>query len=246
MHAASTAPPPSRLARTVRPHAIAREVALIVAAWFLYFGVRAISEGRTSAAVAHARALLRLEDALGVDWEAGFQRAALHHHTLVTLANWVYIWGHWPVIAAVAVWLYRREPSAYRLLRNAMFISGAIGLAVFALYPVAPPRLMPLGLVDSVTTWSHAYRVLQPPALTNPYAAMPSLHFGWDLLVGVMLVWYGRRRVVRAAGVALPAAMAIAVVATANHFVLDVVAGAALALLGLAVASRLGRDTMRA
>jgi len=246
MHAASTAPRGPRAARAARPHAVVHEVELVATAWLLYFGVRAVSEGRAAVAVAHARAVLRLEHDLGIDWEAGVQRATLHHHALVTLANWVYIWGHWPVIAAVAVWLWRRERGAYRLLRDAMFVSGAIGLAIFALYPVAPPRLAPLALVDSVTAWSHAYRALQPPALTNPYAALPSLHVGWNLLVGLAIALHARRRAVRILGALLPAAMAVAVVATANHFVLDVVAGVALALLGLAVASRLRRDTMRA
>jgi hypothetical protein len=263
MHAAPTAPLDRRTARdsdggsgterpgragappAARPRAVVHEVLLVVAAWLLYFGVRAFSEGRRSEAVANARSVLRLERAIGVDWEAGLQRVALRDHALVTLANWIYIWGHWPVIVAVAVWLYRRERGAYRLLRNAMFISGAIGLVVFALYPVAPPRLVALGLVDSVTTWSHAYRALQPPSLTNPYAAMPSLHVGWNLLVGVMLVVHGRHRAVRALGVALPAAMAISVAATANHFVLDVVAGAALALLALAVAARIERGRVQ-
>jgi membrane-associated phospholipid phosphatase len=223
-----------------------REIAFGAAFAVVYFGIRNLTVGSAPTAYANADRLMHLERTLHLAWEAPLQGAIISHPALVTLANWVYIWGHWPVIAAVAVWLWRRERGAYRLLRDAMFVSGAIGLAVFALYPVAPPRLAPLALVDSVTTWSHAYRALQPPALTNPYAAMPSLHVGWNLLVGLAIVVHARRRAVRILGALLPAAMAVAVVATANHFLLDVVAGVALALLGLAVASRLGRDTMRA
>jgi membrane-associated phospholipid phosphatase len=94
-----------------------------------------------------------------------------------------------------------------------------------------------LGLVDTVTERSHAYRVLQPAAFVNQYAAMPSLHFGWDLLVGIAVVRNARAWYFRVVGLALPLAMAWAVVATANHFLIDCVAGAALALLALAVAT---------
>jgi hypothetical protein len=234
-----------RPAKGSERRAIAHEVILVVAAWLLYFGIRAVSQGREAAAIAHARTVVHLEQALGMNWESTIQSAALDRHWLMTAANWVYIWGHWPVIAGAAVWLWRRDRDTYRLLRDAMFLSGAVGLAVFALYPVAPPRLAPFGLVDSVMRWSHAYRALQPPSLTNPYAAMPSLHFGWDLLVGIMLVLRARHVLVRAAGVLLPAAMALAVVATANHFVIDVVAGGVLALAGLWAAVALRRATVR-
>jgi PAP2 superfamily len=225
--------------------AAAREIALVTAAWLVYFGVRAISEGRASAAFDHSLAIWELERSLGIDWEMALQEVTLGNHALMTLANWVYIWGHWPVIAVVAVWLYRRRRDGYRLLRNAMFISGAIGMVVFAVYPVAPPRLVDLGLVDSVTTWSHAYRALQPPSLTNPYAALPSLHFGWNLLVGIMVVSSARSTLLRVVGGVFPFAMMLAVVATANHYVLDVVAGGALALLGLGTALLLQPGTLR-
>ena len=116
-----------------------------------------------------------------------------------------------------------------------------IGVVIFALYPVAPPRLADIGLLDSVTRYSHAYRALQPRELTNIYAAFPSLHFGWDLLVGIALYRYATWRVVRIAGLLAPVAMALAVVATANHFVIDVAAGGAVALTGLLAARHLLR-----
>jgi hypothetical protein len=117
-----------------------------------------------------------------------------------------------------------------------MFVSGGIGLFVFALYPVAPPRLTALGYVDTVTERSEAYRVLQPPAFVNPYAAMPSLHVGWDLLVGLAVASAAGTVLLRWVGRMMPVLMFAAVVLTANHYLVDGVAGAALALLGLAVA----------
>jgi membrane-associated phospholipid phosphatase len=83
-------------------------------------------------------------------------------------------------------------------------------------------------MVDTVTVSSHAYRVLQPPMFTNQYAAVPSLHVGWDLLMGLAIAVAARRLWVRLLGVVMPVAMAIAVVLTANHYVVDAIAGAAL------------------
>lgn len=155
---------------------------------------------------------------------------------LVTLANWVYIWGHWPVILATASILYVLRRERYYLLRNAMFVSGLLGFVFFALFPVAPPRMLELGLVDTVTEQSNAYRALQPPGLTNQYAAFPSLHAGWNVLVAIVLVLAFTSWIVRALAVALPCLMIAAVVATANHFVVDVIGGVALVLVGLGAA----------
>lgn len=116
-----------------------------------------------------------------------------------------------------------------------MFISGAIGLVIFAAFPVAPPRLFDIEYIDTVTLQSHSHRVLYPPGLVNAYAAVPSLHFGWNLLVGMTWFRIARRRVWRIAGVVMPAAMAWAVVVTANHWVVDVVAGGVVALSSLAI-----------
>ena len=101
--------------------------------------------------------------------------------------NYDYIYGHWPLIAVVAAWLFFRARDEYFLMRTAFLASGAVSLIIFALYPVAPPRLMDSGIVDTINTHAHAYTLLQPSAITNQYAAMPSLHFGWDLLVGIAI-----------------------------------------------------------
>jgi len=127
-----------------------------------------------------------------------------------------------------------------------MLASGALGLVVFITYPVAPPRLVDPELVDTVTERSHAYRYLQPPNFVNQYAALPSLHAGWDLLVGISIATAGGTLLVRLIGWALPPLMAVAVVATANHYVIDVVAGIALALIGHLIALWLERRRARA
>lgn len=209
-----------------------RELGIAFLAVLAYFAVRGLTESAFPQAAENARTLIRFENWLGIRVEHDVQDFFLRDALLTNIANWVYIWGHWPVITVVAVWLALEHPARYRRLRNAFLISGGIGLVIFATFPVAPPRLMDLGLTDTVTERSHAYRVLQPHFFTNQYAAMPSLHFGWDLLVGVAIVTTSRRWLVRVVGVLLPVLMAIAVVATANHYIIDAVAGAALGLFG--------------
>jgi hypothetical protein len=212
-----------------------KEAALVNAAILAYFAIRNATAGNVDTAFANARRIVRWEDALSLGWERGIQ-AAIDGSRLVTLANWVYIWGHWPVIVATGVALFLLRRDRYRLLRNAMFVSGAIGFLFFALFPVAPPRLLDVGLVDTVTEQSHAYRALQPPGLTNQYAAFPSLHAGWNVLVGIVLFGTTAHVAVRAFAILSPLAMIFAVVATANHFMLDVAGGIAVVLVGLGVA----------
>jgi membrane-associated phospholipid phosphatase len=212
------------------------QAAIVAAGITVYFRVRHLTEGSEAAAVAHAHDLVALERAVGLYVEQPLQSFVAPSEDLVTLANWVYIWGHWPVILVTMAWLMWRHQHEFVRLRDAMLISGGVGMLVFALYPVAPPRLAGLGFVDTVTQRSDSYRVLQPPAFTNQYAAMPSLHIGWDLLVGIAIISAASTVLLRAVGVALPVLMGLAVVATANHFVIDVVAGVALVLVSYAAA----------
>lgn len=212
---------------------VGREVLIGFAAALVYFGVRGLTESSAAQAIENAERIIRLEKLLGIFWEAELQDLLTTPDGATTLANWVYIWGHWPVIAVVAVWLIRTRPYTYYRTRDAFLLSGAVGIVIFALFPVAPPRLTDLDVVDTVTDFSRSYRVLQPPAFTNQYAAMPSLHFGWNLLIGIALYREGRGTIIRPLGVILPVAMAVAVVITANHYILDPIAGGTLALAAL-------------
>lgn len=228
-------------ARTTMALGVARELVIVGFAAAVYGGVRAVTEGSVAQAVANAEAVDRLERSLGIAWEHAAQSLIIGSDSLVALANLVYIWGHWPVIIVAATFLYVRRPTHYRVLRNAVIASGLIGFAFFYALPTAPPRLVGLGLSDTVFEQSHAYRALQPPSLTNQYAAMPSLHFGWNLLVGIVLCAAFARLAVRVFAVAMPIAMGFAVVATGNHFVLDVVVGLIVVCAGLAIALALER-----
>ena len=137
MHAAGTT-----TFREWRHFALVQELALAAAAALTYFGVRNLTAGAAAEAMSNADRLARLERRAHVAWERSLQDALLDHDLLVTLANWVYIWGHWPVIITAAIVLYRNRHDRYLLLRNTIFVSGAIGFLFFALLPVAPPRLV--------------------------------------------------------------------------------------------------------
>lgn len=216
-----------------------RQVALVAGAALLYFLVRGQTQGNETSAVDHGFDLIVLERLVGLDVEADLQALVLSQHWAVTLVNWIYIWGHWPVIAVTLIWLYRTRRLDYLLLRNALFLSGAIGLAIFVSYPVAPPRLLPAGYVDTVTELSTSYRLLQPPSLVNKYAALPSLHVGWNLLIGIAVFRTRASRLATVFGIVSPLAMAAAVVLTGNHYLVDALLGSIVALAGLALSFRL-------
>ena len=233
-------PPWRRALRTIAVDSVA-----VLAGVLVYFGVRGLTAGSPETAREHARDILALERTLGLDVEAGVQALLVDVGPLTTLANWIYIWGHWPVIAVTLVWLALQDRRVFLRLRNAMVASGLLGLCVYTTYPVAPPRLLGAGYVDTITEQSRSYRVLQPPAFVNQYAAMPSLHVGWDLLVGLALVAAAGGVVLRTVGRLMPLLMAAATVLTANHYVLDVLAGAAFGLAGWAIALGLERRRER-
>ena len=210
-----------------------RELGIFAAAYLVYFGVRAATEGTAASAMHNALDLIRLEQGLGIAWEGAVQEVVVGSRLLLDLTNAVYMYGHWPVIIVAGVLLFRHRRTHYYRLRNAFLLSGLAGLFIFALFPVAPPRLTDLPLVDTVTAQAEGYRQIVPPEFVNQYAAMPSFHAGWNVLVGIVVFQATRHSLLRASAVAGPVAMLIAVVATANHFVIDVFAGVTIVLVGL-------------
>ena len=220
------------------PARLALEALFIVSAYALYLLVRGAMEGREPVAFDNASRVIDAEQNLRIFWEPDWQAAILPHNAAEWLVNTAYVWGHLPVIIAVAVWLYVFHRPRYGLYRNAFLISGAMGLLVFWLLPTAPPRLLQhWGFVDTASETA-SYYIWQPPAVVNQYAAMPSLHFGWNVLVTAALV-SNLRWSWRYASLLMPAATGGAAVLSANHFFLDLAAGAVVGLLGLWLALRL-------
>lgn len=216
------------------------QAVLIGIAAIFYFGVRMFMKGSEADAYANAQDLLHFEESLGLAWEFTAQQWVLGNKAIVTFFNWVYIWLHWPVIVGSLLWLYRHNRDRYVVFRNALFVSGAIGLLFFMSFPLAPPRFLE-GFTDTVTNLSTSYRYLQPPSIVNKYAAMPSLHVGWNLLAGIVLYQALRQNALRFLPIISPILMVLAVVFTANHYVVDAIMGIAVAAVGLAGANLIGR-----
>ena len=226
------------LRRFGKQHFIA-EATLLYAAYFCYFLVRGLVKDQASTAQINAHRIVDLERSLRFFFEAEAQQFALRFDWLINSMNLVYVWFHWPVIVIVLIWLFVERPGEYALYRNAILISGALALLIFAFFPVAPPRFMPeFGFIDTIEQRSYSQHVLLPSGLANKYAAMPSLHAGWNLLMGLALVRNARQPLVRAAGVVIPILMTMSIVLTGNHYVLDFVVGDLLAVFGLVLAMR--------
>ena len=164
-----------------------RELGLVGAAALLYFLVRGAVQDRAAEAFARARALLELEQTLGLAWELAVHEAALSANLIVDLANAVYFWGHMPLLIVLALWLWFRDRATWRWLRAALLVSSLLGIVCYVVWPTAPPRLMPeLGYIDTLASRAAAsYQAQEVGPFVNPYAALPSLHVGWALLAGV-------------------------------------------------------------
>lgn len=232
--------PPARGTESRRWQRAVREVVLLAVAGLAYSLVRGLTDDRVDVAFANAGRVIDLERGLGIFVEPRLQDAVVDT-PVVHVANALYIL-YWPIIIGAFAWLLLRHPDRYPVFRNAVLVSGAISLAIFAAFPLAPPRFLAgNGFTDTIAVHSAGYRDFNASALVNEYAAMPSLHLGWVLLVTLAAMSVVRSRGARIALAGLPVAMFAAIVLTGNHFVVDGVVGAAVVLTGLLVARALDR-----
>ncbi|MCE7927595.1 MAG: inositol phosphorylceramide synthase [Chloroflexi bacterium CFX7] len=223
------------------------EVVVVVVSFLIYFVIRGLVVGRAGEAMVRGIRLIELEQRLGIYWELEMQSWILDSYWLIKAMNWVYFWGHMPLVIVFAVWLWVWHRHTYTLVRNAFLASGAIGVVVYWLYPVAPPRLIPFaGFMDTMAMFDRVgYNAQETKGLVNQFAAVPSLHFGWSMLLGLAVAWVGKRPLLWVFGIAWPVAMFFAVVMTGNHFILDAVIGGAVSFAGLGIAIGLERARPR-
>ena len=207
------------------------------AAFSVYLGVRAIANDSEAAAYANAEAILRLESAAGIAWERTLQAGALSRPLLLTIFNWIYAWTYWPLLFGSLALTWFADRRLFYLFRNSLLISGAVGLLIFMLVPVAPPRFLD-GFVDTVSTSHRSNFIAYPSFVINKFAALPSFHVGWSALACFILAHLSDRRAAHVALAVPPALMSAAVVVTANHYIVDVGAGLALSFLSYLVARR--------
>ncbi|TDC84911.1 phosphatase PAP2 family protein [Actinomadura sp. 7K507] len=185
----------------------------------------------TETAFANADEILRVERALGLDIELYLNETLLAVPWLARAANVFYATMHFIVTLGVVIWLYRYRPQHYRWLRTSLMVATGVALIGFWLYPLAPPRFLHSeGFVDPVTAL-HSLGLYASDAsgtLTNQYAAMPSMHAGWALWCGVIMFKLATKKWAKVLGALYPLTTVVVILATANHYILDAVAGFAL------------------
>jgi hypothetical protein len=211
------------------------ELGVVGVALLVNVAVRWLTLDDADVALDHAHSLLAVQERLRLDWEHAAQDAVEGAAWLGSLASWFYVWGYLPVVALALVVLFVRAPRDYARLRNALLAAGIVGLPVYVLYPLAPPRLTDLGYSDTVAA-SLVEDAARPVGIANEIAAMPSFHVGYLVIVSAVAWGLSRSPWVRAWCVLHPLMMCWVVVATGNHWVLDVPAGILLGAVGVAVA----------
>lgn len=205
------------------------ELALIRVGYTAYSEIRTVAAGGRDTAEKHGDQVYSLEQFLHIDVEHWVNHAVVKVSWLQDFFDFYYTTFHFFVPLGILGVLYARRPVDYRWARSALGFGTLLALVGFWLYPLAPPRLMPdLGFIDTV----HGVQDFSQPdygaltALTNQYAAMPSLHFGWSLWCGIVIVALAPKWWMKALGTLHPLFTISAIVATGNHWILDAVGGA--------------------
>jgi hypothetical protein len=222
--------------RRLRVHRPALEALLLAA---LYLGgelARGFARGGAAEADAHAAAIVRLERRLHLFDEAVVQRGAHHVPGLAGLLGYAYVSLHLAVTASVLAWVYVRRRHAYARLRNTLAAASLLAVVGYALFPTAPPRLAGVGISDTVSAATSVDLDSSfVSSLYNPYAAVPSMHIGFSLVVALALVRLAQHPLLRVAGVLYPVFVLFVIVATGNHFFFDAAAGALVAGISAAL-----------
>jgi hypothetical protein len=220
-----------------------RQLALFAGAYYLYRIVRGLSDGQAALAFENARTLVDAERAMGLFFEPGLQAWAQGQEWIVTGANWMYVNSHFVVTTTFLIWLYIARNHAYYYVRNMFMIAMGIALVGYVAYPTAPPRYMPeWGFTDTVATFVGDAAEQSANVLYNPFAAVPSMHVAFALMIGIPAIKLVKSPVLKLAWALYPVLVTFVVVVTANHFWLDAALGALVAAISAAGASyALGR-----
>jgi hypothetical protein len=207
-----------------------RQLTLFAGAYYAYRIVRGFVDGRTPIAFEHARQIVDLERGTGLFFEPHIQHWALGHRWLIDMADWAYVNSHFVVTTGFLIWLYLARNAAFYFVRNMFMIAMGLALVGYLVYPTAPPRLLPeWGFTDTVTAAVGSGQAQTAKLLFNPYAAMPSMHVAFALMIAIPAIKLIATRALRVAWAFYPAFVTFVVVVTANHFWLDAAVGAAVA-----------------
>jgi hypothetical protein len=204
-----------------------RQFLILFVFYVAYAVARALAHGRDAVALANGRTLMHAEKRLHIYIEPWVQAKFSHWDPLLSFFNFFYLYCHLSIALWCMIWLYLRRNAVYTFFRDWFMVMNGVALVLYLLVPTAPPRLtFTSGIVD--TLW-----LLSPVNLSaggmsgqaNPYAAVPSLHFGWALFVGLSVVMMAHRHWVRVVGALFPAVTLLSIIVTGNHWLFDALAG---------------------
>ncbi|HEV7804469.1 MAG TPA: phosphatase PAP2 family protein [Solirubrobacteraceae bacterium] len=227
------------------PLDLARQVLLLVGALQLYALTRGFVNHPESAATAfsNARDLIGIERTLNIFVEPSVQAFTAGQQWLLDATSWMYINAQTSVTLGALVWLYVRRNESFYFVRNTFLVAFAVALVGYSVFPTAPPRFFPeWGFFDAVSDFTGVPQdSVTIGRLVNPYAAVPSMHVAFALMIGVPLSRLVRWRALKIFWAIYPLLVVFVIVATANHFIADAVFGALAAGLGALAAVALAR-----
>jgi hypothetical protein len=206
-----------------------RQILLFCGAYWLYRLVRGEVGDRVGVAFENARHIVGVERALGLFAEPAVHRWAEAHEWIADAASWMYVNSHFVVTTFALAFLYLRRNEHFYFVRNMFMVAMGIALVGYVAFPTAPPRLMPeWGFQDSVADFT-GIDDQTAGALFNPFAAVPSMHVAFALMLGLSMAGIARHRAMRVLWRCYPAVVTFVVIATANHWWFDAYLGAATA-----------------
>jgi membrane-associated phospholipid phosphatase len=216
------------------------QILLFCGAYWAYRLVRGEVFDQSAAAFEHARQIVDAEKALHLFFEPSLQNWAIQSRWIDDVGSWMYLNTHFVVTTLTLAFIYLFRNEHFYWVRNMFMVAMGLALVGYVLYPTAPPRMLPeLGFVDSVSDFTGVSSDASVNALFNPYAAVPSMHVGFALMVGWPLARLARRRVARLGWALYPLLVTWVVLVTGNHYLLDVALGALTAGVAVLAARRL-------
>jgi membrane-associated phospholipid phosphatase len=209
------------------------QLGLWIGAYYVYRLVRGLMDGQTAVAFDHARGIVELERNVGLFFEPGLQHWVSNHMSwLIDVTSWCYVNLHLIGTSVFMLWLYLARRNVFPFVRNMFMIAMGLALVGYLVFPTAPPRYLPeWGFTDTVSDFVGTHAANTASVLYNPYAAIPSMHVAFALMIGFCGARLTRRRWLRLLWYFYPALVTVVVVVTANHFWLDAALGAVVAAL---------------
>src|SRR3954451_14928997 len=219
------------------PFDLARQWLLFGGAYYLYRLVRGLVDGHANVAYQQARDIVDLERGVHLFIEQDIQQWAIQNPFFIHVADWMYVNSHFLVTMTFLIWLYVARNHAYYFVRNMFMVAMGLALVGYIAFPTAPPRFLPeWGFQDTVADFFGNAASQTAGVLYNPYAAMPSMHVAFALMIAVPAFQLVRHRWLKALWLFYPLLVSFVVISTGNHFWFDGAVGAAVAACSALIA----------